>query len=324
MDGRSAGVEPARATGRAAVLDGCEVLALRGGPGGITHLEARKDGQIIHLTAGQFVLAAGALGSPRLLMASASEAWPNGCGNATGLVGRNLMFHLNERVAIWPERRADFTGPINTISIRDFYVQDGMRFGHLQSMGMSANYGTILHTLRERFDQSRLAPVRPLRSLLRLPAMAAARLFGSARIFVGILEDLPYLQNRVVFDASHPERVSFEYQVMPELLERRRAFRAAIKAGLGDTRSFFLDIDPDLNSAHACGTLPFGTDPATSVLDPDCRVHGIDNLHVADASFMPTSTGINPSLTIAANALRVADRAISRRAGLQVRRQPAF
>lgn len=321
MDGRSAGVEPALATGRAAVLDNCEVLAIRGGPDGVSHLEARHGGEFMTLTAGQFVLAAGAFGSPRLLLASTSEAWPDGCGNQSGLVGRNLMFHLNERVAIWPERRVDFTGPINTISIRDFYVQDGTRFGHLQSMGVSANYGTILHTLRGKFDRSPLAPLKPLRAGLRLPAATAARLFGSARIFVGILEDLPYRDNRVVFDPAQPTRLAFEYRVMPELVARRRSFRRAVKKGLGQQRSLFLDIDPDLNSAHACGTLRFGADPATSVLDPDCRVHGIDNLYVADASFMPTSTGINPSLTIAANALRVADRLIANRPALRLRRQ---
>lgn len=324
MDGRSAGVEPARATGRAAVLDDCEVVALRGTAAGITHLEARRHGEALTLTAGQFLLAAGALGSPRLLLASASEDWPEGCGNGAGLVGRNLMFHLNERIAIWPEQKTDFTGPINTISIRDFYLQEGTRYGHLQSMGISASYGTILHTLRERFDRSYLAPLRPLRPLLRFPAMGAARLFGNARIFVGILEDLPYAENRVIYDPAHPSRIIFDYHVMPELVERRAAFRSAVKAGLGPQRSFFLDTDPVLNSAHSCGTLRFGTDPATSVLDADCRVHGIPNLHVADASFMPTSTGINPSLTIAANAIRVADRLLARQSEFERPRQRAF
>jgi choline dehydrogenase-like flavoprotein len=57
---------------------------------------------------------------------------------------------------------------------------------------------------------------------------------------------------------------------------------------------------------HVCGTCRFGTDPASSVLDPWNRAHGLSNLFVVDASFFPTSGGINPALTIAANALRVA------------------
>ena len=57
---------------------------------------------------------------------------------------------------------------------------------------------------------------------------------------------------------------------------------------------------------HVCGTCRFGTDPKTSVLDPQNRTHEVDNLYVVDASFFPSSTGLNPSLTVAANALRVA------------------
>ena len=68
--------------------------------------------------------------------------------------------------------------------------------------------------------------------------------------------------------------------------------------------------------AHQNGTIRFGTDPATSALDLDCRMHDLDNLYVADASFFVSSTAVNPTLTIIANALRVADR-ISERLGLR-------
>ncbi|MFD2843615.1 GMC oxidoreductase [Paracoccus cavernae] len=74
------------------------------------------------------------------------------------------------------------------------------------------------------------------------------------------------------------------------------------------SRTMFMGNTPQLNFAHPCGTARFGDDPRTSVLDRDCKLHGVDNLYVADSSFMPTSNGVNPSLTIAANALRVAER----------------
>ena len=61
------------------------------------------------------------------------------------------------------------------------------------------------------------------------------------------------------------------------------------------------------NTTHQCGTLCFGTDPKASVLDPFCRAHDIANLFVVDASFFPSSAAVNPALTIAAQALRVAD-----------------
>ncbi len=61
------------------------------------------------------------------------------------------------------------------------------------------------------------------------------------------------------------------------------------------------------NTTHQCGTLCFGVDPRTSILDPFCRAHDVDNLFVVDASFFPSSAAVNPGLTIAAQALRVAD-----------------
>ena len=124
---------------------------------------------------------------------------------------------------------------------------------------------------------------------------------------MGLLEDMPLPQNRVILDPADPARIRFEYTVTPELRARRRAFRTWVRKGFGPGRMLFLNHEPELNLAHCCGTLRFGDDPATSVLDAACRAHEVDNLHVADASFMPTSNGINPSLTIAANALRVAD-----------------
>ena len=60
-------------------------------------------------------------------------------------------------------------------------------------------------------------------------------------------------------------------------------------------------------NSHQCGTLRFGSDPASSVLDPFCRAHELDNLYVVDASFFPSSAAVNPALTIAAQALRVGD-----------------
>ena len=64
------------------------------------------------------------------------------------------------------------------------------------------------------------------------------------------------------------------------------------------------------SNAHQCGTLVFGDDPARSVLDPFCKVHHVDNLYVVDSSFFPSSAAINPGLTIAAQALRVAEHLI--------------
>jgi choline dehydrogenase-like flavoprotein len=83
----------------------------------------------------------------------------------------------------------------------------------------------------------------------------------------------------------------------------RHLMRGALK---GLSYRLIAEADNNQRIAHACGTCRFGDDPGTSVLDRNCRAHGLENLYVVDASFFPTSGGTNPSLTIAANALRVA------------------
>lgn len=307
MDGRSAGVKPALATGNAHLLDNCTVRRLVGTKTRIDRVEAVRGGETLSFRGRHVVLAAGALSSPRLLLASASEDWPDGCANESGLVGCNLMLHLNEMIAIWPSRKADFTGPAKTISVRDFYHWEGQRFGLLQSMGLGAEYGNVFHFLGKQFDRSAFRHVPVLKQFLRLPALAAVWFFGGARIYSGILEDLPTATNRVVHDPARPDEITVKYQMTDAFEARRQAYRRVIRRELRKQRLFFLTPDPELNYAHACGTLRFGADPAKSVVDADCKAHSIDNLHVADASFMPTSTGVNPSLTNAANAMRVAD-----------------
>jgi choline dehydrogenase-like flavoprotein len=307
MDGRSAGVEPALKTGNACVLDMCAVQALWSESDYVTQVEARRSGQTIRLNGRAYVLAAGALSSPRLLLASRSDHWPNGLANRSGLVGKNLMFHLTEMVAVWPDRSVKASTPTRAVALRDFYKTETQRFGVFQAMGINAGYGEIVTYLLNVFDRSLLRKLRLLRPLLRIPAYIGTLIFGPAKIFAGIMEDFPYEANQVVYDPNDPERIVFKYTISDELRARRAEFRKLIKTGLKGLRTAFLNFQPELNFAHACGTLRFGNDPQTSVLNPDCRAHDVTNLYVADASFMPTSTGTNPSLIIAANALRVAD-----------------
>ena len=307
MDGRSAGVEPALATGHAELWDRTEVLRLLGSGDTVDGIEVLRNGATQVLRARAYVLAGGALNSPRLLLASANDAWPRGCGNSSGMVGRNLMFHLNEMLAIWPPRGTPDSGPSKAISLRDLYHLNGARLGTVQAMGIDVSYGEIVFYLNNMLERSVLKNWRFLRQLTRIPAAIASRVLGKAKIFVGLMEDLPYPDNRVVLDPAAPGKLAIDYTFHPELLERRRVFRRAIRRSFKGLRHVFLGVQPELNYGHPCGTLRFGSDPATSVLTPECRSHDVTNLYVTDASFMPTSMGVNPSLTIAANALRVAD-----------------
>lgn len=317
-DGRSAGVEPALATGRAALLAGWRAERLEMDGPRVRAVVLRRGGETRRVAGTEVVLAAGALSSPRLLLASAGPDWPEGIGNRTDQVGRHLMFHLNEIFALWPRRGEGYGEASKAIGLRDLYGQGAERWGMVQSMGLNAGYGEILHALRQRLARSPFRALPGLSELARLPAAAAARLLGQAKVFVGLLEDFPYPENRVTDD---PEGggIRIAYAFAPELLARRRRFRAAIRSRLGRGRVLFLTREPEINLGHGCGSLRMGADPATSVTDAQGRVHGTDNLWVADASVFASSMGVNPSLTIAALALRQADHLVSRMGG-EVRR----
>jgi len=300
MDGRSAGVEPALATGQAHLLTDCTVEQLTQTHGRIVGLTARAGSEVITLTARIYVLAAGALHSPRLLLAS-------DCANSSGWVGRGLMFHLNELFALWPRRGQPAVGATRSIAFRDFYMIDGQRLGLIQAMGVGAEFGHIADYLKTSIVGSPFSRLPGMNQLALVVSAIAARLFGTATIFVGLIEDLPYYENRVTLHADDPEVPVLEYTQSRELKARLALFRHRIRKAFGWRRVLLLGFAPRLNYGHPSGTLRFGTDPAQSVLDADCKAHDLDNLFVADASFMPTSMGINPSMTIAANALRVAD-----------------
>lgn len=295
MDGRSAGVEPALTTGQATLLTDAEVTRLLTDGDRITGVEVARDGKGETHRARHVVLSAGALSSPRLWMASDLP-------DASGLVGRNLMFHLNEMIALWPRERG-LDGATKALSLRDLYHRDGQRFGTVQAMGIDIGYGEIVHYLGQQIDGSPLARMPGKALILRAAAAMGAQVFGSAHVFVGLLEDLPYAENRVLSGRE----IALQYRIHPELRARRKAFRKAMRQAFWGHRRWLLGFQPELNYGHPCGTLRLGHDPATSVVTPEGRAHGLSNLWVADASLFPTSMGVNPSLTIAALALHTGD-----------------
>lgn len=318
MDGRSAGVEPALATGKAALLPDCTVEELIERGARIAELRVRAGGQEHRLRGDVVVLAAGALQSPGLLLRS-TGARPEGVANSSGWVGRGLMFHLSEMVALWPRRGSPAVGATRTLSFRDLYTQGDQRLGLVQSMGVAADAGRIAAHLKGIVARTPLRRLPGLGQALTVAARLGERVFGNATVLVGIMEDLAYPDNRVRPHPEDPEVPLIDYRISDELKARRALFRRSLKARLHRHRMLFLTFGPTLNFGHPCGTLRFGTDPATSVLDPDCKAHDLENLYVADASFMPSSMGVNPSLTIAANALRVAE-AIAARMALERRK----
>jgi choline dehydrogenase-like flavoprotein len=287
--------------------DYTEALKLHTSDKKITAVEVKKDGQTHKLKARCFVLSSGAYFTPLLLLKSQSDTFPNGVANSSGLVGKNLMFHANDYLAVWPSRKGSREGNRKTLAVRDFYLKDGKKYAEIQSTGLGADYGLVLFALYQIFDASKLRKLKLLKHFLRIPAKIASILYGSASVLSVIIEDYPYPENRVTEDKDSPSGMRFEYTIHSELKSRVYETRKILKHAFKGIRMFNMQPNVGLNYGHPCGTMKAGHNPETSVINADCRAHDVDNLYVADSSFMPTSGATNPSLTIAANAFKVSD-----------------
>jgi choline dehydrogenase-like flavoprotein len=289
------------------LLENCDVQSIEADGNSVRAVHALLDGRPVTLKGRVIVLCAGALESPAILLKSANPAWPEGLANRSGQVGRNLMFHTADVMAVWAPRRFSRRGvQQKALSIRDFYCKDGVRLGYLQSMGIQIGRGSIAIYMKNRLRQMGIRSELLLSLLVKGPSHLAVALLGNAGLFAASSEDDPDPANRIVLDPAEPNGAHFVYTITEDLRSRADALRGAFKASLKPWRVIPLSPTLAMNYGHACGTCRFGDDPRTSVLNSDCRAHDLDNLFVVDASFMPRSGAVNPSLTIAANALRVA------------------
>jgi choline dehydrogenase-like flavoprotein len=258
-------------------------------------------GRRIELRAKVVVLAAGALLTPALLLNSRSDSWPTGLANDSDMVGRNLMQHSLDLWVLTKAPKLSENTWNKEIAFNDLYTVGDDKLGTVQAPGPPAPPALLREA---NFNLWRL--LGPLASF-------AWERFSKQPMFSAILEDLPYPENRVWPRSTEPQennRLCLRYRVGESELRRRRVFRKALASVLGPFHPIRVfrtgtgDRRPRLG--HVCGTCRFGTDPDSSVLDPWNRAHGIANLYVVDGSFFPSSAGPNPSLSIAANALRVA------------------
>ncbi len=270
----------------------------------ISGVEVVRDGERITFRADVVVVACGALSSALLLLRSANSDHPQGLANASGLVGRNYMRH-NNSVLMAISRIPNPTKFQKTLGLNDFYfAADDWPFplGHIQMVGKSDAVqirGEGLPNFLQWF------PERPFEWIAE-----------HSLDFWLTSEDLPRHENRVFYEG---ERVRLD--LTQTNLEAHQRLKAKLRQ-LCDKmelhphlfeRSLYLGQNiPIGGTAHQAGTLVFGTDPASSVLDIDCRAHGIDNLYVTDASFFPSIGAVNPTLTIIANALRVGEHLAAR------------
>ena len=254
----------------------------------IEAVEVERNGQTVRVEAPLVIAACGAVNSAVLLLRSVHEKHPDGMANSSGLVGRRYMAHLATMMQGFHPFRPNDTVFQKTVALNDFYLRGpgGYPLGQIQSQGRT--HGVMAQTV---------APWIPLWAYDAWVARGVDWLVMS--------EDLPRDENRVTVDSSGRIRVHYQ----PNNMEAHNRLVREMKRILRRL-GFWVVVahsHRDRNTTHQCGTLCFGTDPRSSVLDPYCRTHDVENLFVVDASFFPSSAAVNPALTIVAQALRVAD-----------------
>ena len=302
-------LEPALREHGAVLLSECRAVKLEATREEVKGVLCDWRGRMIRLRGRLIVLAAGALATPRLLFASASSQWPQGLANDSGLVGRNLMRHFVDLYVLWPEAARGARGNLKELAFNDLYLTDGRKLGSVQSFGLLPPAAMLAASV---LDDLRHGPLPWAGRLLRPFAPLLRRVltgkFADSVALASIVEDLPYADNRVLADDEGSEALRIHYRIADHERARIAFMRARMDAILKPRRYMLIkQAENNQQLAHVCGTCRFGVDPRDSVLNENNRAHGLANLYVVDSSFFPSSGGTNPSLTVAANALRVAE-----------------
>ncbi|WP_445371034.1 GMC oxidoreductase [Methylomonas sp. HW2-6] len=301
-------LEPALTRYGAKLLDKCEIKKIFSSKTKITEVLAEWNGRQIRIKAKHFVLAAGALATPIILLRSATEKYPNGLGNRSGMVGKNLMRHFVDMYVFYSATKPKKYENIKEIAFNDFYCSQKIKLGTVQSFGWMPPASMLVETIEQDIRNSGFTFAAYLyKGIKPILVPIIEGMLCNRLILASTLEDLPYTDNRVIPDEN--SSVKFTYKIKDYDKRRIEKFRMELKRVFKPLRPMLIkQAENNERLAHVCGTCRMGDDPLTSVVDKFNRVHDFDNLTIIDSSFFPSSGGTNPSLTIAANALRVADR----------------
>ncbi|MFJ9582642.1 GMC oxidoreductase [Streptomyces acidicola] len=289
------------------LLTGSEVVRLNTDPSGrvVTEVVVRRGGETEVFTGDVVAVCAGAANSAKILLTSASDQHSAGLANGSGQVGRNYMYH-NSKAVVALGKEPNTTVFQKTLALNDFYFAANGRqwpLGNIQMLGKS-------NAMAIKGEEPKLTALAPLWSLDEVALHAVD--------FWLTTEDVPKPENRVTLD--HEGRLHLAYKPTNEeeatgLYQELRKILNHIGMASHHVldKNFYLSMDvPIAGVAHQAGTCRFGTDPATSVLDVNCKAHELDNLYVVDTSFFPSIGAVNPALTAMANAIRVGEHLLDR------------
>lgn len=304
-DGRKM-VARAAAHDRVELLTGARVTRLETDAAGrtVTSVVYEKDGGEQRVKGDIVVLAAGAINSAAILLASDGGKRSSALANRSDQVGRNYMFHTGSASLTFALKKVEADFP-KTMAINDWYWGDpegGFDFpmGHVQ--GLEFLHGDVL-----RGQISNSVP-----SWL-IPPVVADALGERILAFLIMTEDLPEARNRIRLTKDRKIRIDYWYNNLvahKRLIGRFHHYMTKAGRICRCLRGYEAQLDgvlPIYGTAHQCGTLRMGSDAKSSVVDRDCKAHDLDNLYVADTSVFVSSAAVNPALTCIANSLRVAD-----------------
>ena len=270
---------------------------------------ATPDGREHQQEARAFVVACGGVETPRLLLLSESERHPDGLANSSGRVGRYFMDHLFAGVGGSLDRptRQHHVG-FNTTESHQFYDRPGPERGaiKLEFLNYAGPSPVEAALAADEFGDDLLDSLRER--------------YGTHVAVGALVEQLPRAANRVRLD---PSRTDDRGNPVPDVVWRldehtRRTIEGAneiqreILAELGATVEWTVGPENTGPAFHHMGTTRMGDDPAASVVDANLRTHDLSNLWIASSSVFPTGGAMNPTLTIAALALRLAEDLVGR------------
>ena len=305
------GVDAALQHPNVSLLTNAYVERLETGASGreISKVVVKRGVERMELSAGLVVVSCGAINSAALLLRSANDKHPQGLANASDVVGRHYMGHVNS-VLMAISRCPNPTVFQKSLSVNDFYFgSDDFPYpmGHISFVG--------------KLDGDALKGGAPP----LIPGFTLDLMARHSLDFWLTSEDLPDPENRVTIDregrvvlAYKPNNEEGHRRLVAKLQQLMKEQRACpihgkeCHQGLFSRSLYVGQRIPLAGVAHQNGTIRFGRDPRTSALDVNCKAHDVENLYVVDASFFPSSGAVNPSLTIVANALRVGDHLLAR------------
>ncbi|OTG86321.1 dehydrogenase [Acinetobacter sp. ANC 4558] len=250
----------------------------------------KRDEKVIRIFAKKFILACGAVNTAALLLKSKNNKHPNGLGNSSDLLGRNYMVHNSTFMIACAPFRLNTVLFQKTLAVNDWYFaseQNKFPLGNIQMLG--------------KIREPMITAMRPW-----LPKFISRYITDHSVDLYLTSEDLPQYENRVVYDEVQekikvhwtPNNLKAHFELVKKASEmmKKAHYPIVLKEKMGIA-----------TNSHQCGTAVMGHDPSKSVVNTQCRLHDVNNVWLVDSSSFVSSAAVNPALTIAANALRVAD-----------------